>query len=113
MRGTGPKRAPASLRNVPAWTSATRVPPPRSAAQSTASLIATSVAARGLLRRRGLARAAAIGPEVAVEGGGRRLRLALVLRAQLRAPVRPLDLARHPEEADLADLHAVVQRDRQ
>src|SRR5687768_17309513 len=40
-RGTGPKRAPASERNVPAWTSATLNPPPRSRRQSTASPIAT------------------------------------------------------------------------
>ena len=40
-RGTGPKSAPASDRKVPAWTSATRVPPPSSAFQSTASFSAT------------------------------------------------------------------------
>src|SRR4029079_12178703 len=39
IRGTGPKSAPASDRNEPARINATRVPPPRSAAQSTASLI--------------------------------------------------------------------------
>src|SRR5262245_59744054 len=39
IRGTGPNSAPASERNEPAWMSATRVPPPRSAAQSTASLM--------------------------------------------------------------------------
>ena len=51
--------------------------------------------------------------EVAVEGRRRGLGLALVLRTELRAAVRPLDRARHPEEADLPDLHAVVQGDRQ
>lgn len=34
-RGTGPKMVPASEWNVPAWTSATRTPPPSSVRQST------------------------------------------------------------------------------
>ena len=37
--GTGPKSTPASDRNQPARTSETRVPPPRSADQSSASFI--------------------------------------------------------------------------
>ena len=78
-RGTGPNSVPASDRNVPAWTSATRVPaaeigPPvdrvveRHAAQS-------------------------FSVEVPVERRRGRLLLALVARAQLRRPVRPIDRA--------------------
>ena len=48
IHGTGPKIAPESVRNVPACTSATRVPPPRSALQSPASRNR-----RGLALRRG------------------------------------------------------------
>ena len=39
VRGTGPKTVPASEVNVPAWTSATRTPPPRSVRQSTFAVI--------------------------------------------------------------------------
>src|SRR6187401_130017 len=44
--GTGPSNVPASDLNVPAWISATLVPPPRSRAQSTASFIAMTSLAR-------------------------------------------------------------------
>src|SRR4029077_5778852 len=101
IRGTGPNRAPASDRNVPAWMSATRVPPPRSAAQSTVTALALS--ATGLVGLR----------EVAVVGRRRRLGLALVLGAERWAAVGPLDRARHPKEADLADLHPEVEGNRQ
>src|SRR6266516_3234081 len=101
-RGTGPNKAPASDRKVPAWTRATVTPPPRSRRQSTVSFAATS------------ARLVRLGCclEVAVEGGGRRLRLALVAGAERGRAVRPLDRARHLEERDLADLHPEVERDR-
>ena len=110
--GTGPKSAPASDRKVPAWTSATGNPPPRSCRQSTASFIATRPsplplrrsAARGLLGR---------WLDVAMEGGRGRLGLALVLGTELWRTVRALDRARHLEEADLADAHPEIQRDRQ
>src|SRR4051812_6643844 len=106
-RGTGPNNAPASERNVPAWTSATRTPPPRSRDQSTDSFGAIASAPRRLLRRRSLVAVR----EVAVERRCRGLRLALVLRPELRRPVRPLDRRRHLEERDLPDLHRVVERD--
>src|SRR5215218_1262892 len=101
MYGTGPMIAPASVRKVPAWISATVVPPPRSARQSTASFV-PATSALG---------AAAI--EVGVDCGRRGLALALVLRPELLRPVRALDRRAHPEEADLPDPHAAVQRDRQ
>src|SRR6185437_6175053 len=112
--GTGPNRAPASLRKVPAWTSATRVPPPRSVAQSTASLIATSVARRALLGHGALRGSAAVrATEVAMEGRRGGFGLALVLGPELRTAVRPLHRAGHLEEGDLTDLHAEIERDRQ
>ena len=74
--GTGPKIAPASVRNVPAWTRATVVPPPRSVRQWTASLIPVLRPPRAL--------PAAV--EVGVEGGRGRLRLALVLGPELLEP---------------------------
>src|SRR5665811_193619 len=107
-RGTGPKRAPASERNAPAWTSATRTPAPRSADQWTASLSATRSPSAGRIRA-----AATPGREVAVERGCGGFALALVLRPEPRTAIWPLDRARHLEEADLADPHAVVERDRQ
>src|SRR5262245_3782170 len=97
-RGTGPNNAPASDRKVPAWTSATRVPPPRSASQSTASLMATRLA---------------FPVEVPVIRRRRRLPLPLVARAELGRAVRSLDSRRHLEERDLADAHAVVEGDRE
>src|SRR5207253_2723198 len=110
-RGTGPKSAPASDRNVPACTSATVVPPPKSARQSTASLIDTLV--RGASARPvGLDAASAL-LEVLVERRRSWLRLALVLRSETLGSVRSLNRARHPEEADLPDPHPVVQGDRQ
>src|SRR4051794_9289716 len=103
IHGTGPRIAPESVRKVPAWTSATVVPPPRSARQWTASLIPSS----GLLA----------GPPVAiavdVDRRRRRLELALVLGPERLGAVRPLHGAAHPEEADLADAHPGVQGDRE
>ena len=111
-RGTGPKTAPASVRNVPAWTSATVVPPPRLVDQSTASFRLTARALpRSAQDRVGSSRGRPV--EVAVERRRGRLGLALVLRAELGRAVRPLDRARHLEEADLADPHPEVERDRQ
>src|SRR5664280_1892631 len=107
MRGTGPNSAPASERNVPAWTSATRTPAPRSADQWAASLSATRPSARRVRA------APAPRSEVAVECRGRGLALALVLRAEPGAAVRPLDGGRDAEEADLANPHPLVERDRQ
>ena len=79
--------------------------------QSTASLTAHR---RSAARPCGSATAPRRPPvEVAVEGRRGRLRLALVLRAELGRAVRPLDRARHLEEADLADPHPEVERDRQ
>ena len=63
---------------MPAWTSATRAPPPRSAAQSTASFIAIGYVLVGS--------PVAAGVEVAVVRRGGRLGLALVLRPELGEP---------------------------
>src|SRR6478735_4146194 len=64
--------------------------------------------------RRGTARPTSLPvAEVEVVAARRGAALALVLRALLRAPVRVLGRGGHLEEADLADLHARVQRDRQ
>src|SRR3954469_5300552 len=104
--GTGPNNVPASDRNVPAWMSATAVPPPSSRAQWTASFIAIA------LLRRGFAGGSA-SIEIAVEGGCGRLRLTLVLRTELRRAVGSFDRTRHLEEADLADPHPEIQRDRE
>ena len=75
--------------------------------QSTASFMAIAARPPGRLAGR------ATGIEIAVEGGRGRLRLALVLRPELGRAVRPVDRARHLEEADLADPHPEVERDRQ
>src|ERR1700690_1089260 len=107
-RGTGPNSAPASERNVPAWTSATRIPAPRAPDQWPASWPATNPPS--VPRRR--VRPAA-GREVTVERRRGGLALTLVLRPEPGAPVGPLDRAGHPEEADLADPHALVERDGQ
>ena len=53
--GTGPNSAPASDRNQPACTRATRVPPPRSVDQSSASFIAIGRSRAGRPARRRLA----------------------------------------------------------
>ena len=104
---------PRRIVNVPAWTSATRTPPPRSVRQSTFAVMPSE---------QGAGLAGCLGPpfcdapagvEVAVRGRRGRCRLALVLGAQLLAAVRPFDRAGHGEEADLADLHAEVERDGQ
>src|SRR3954452_12391796 len=109
--GTGPKRVPASERKVPAWTSATRTPPPSSADQSTASFSAMPAPGQSGALRLLLGVPARL--EVPMVRRGSRLGLALVLRSELRRAVGPLDGTRHPEEADLAAPHAVIQRDRQ
>ena len=110
-RGTGPNSAPASDRNVPAWIRATRVPPPRSAAQSTASFRAISAPDLVASRRARSAswpasksrwNADAVGsdwPWYFEPSSGR--------------AVRPLDRGSNLEEADLADPHAEVEGDRQ
>src|SRR5207247_2056269 len=92
--------APAGGRIVAMLTKATTAPIPR----TTSGDGATSFTPR---------RPSAAPREVAVEGRGGRLRLALVLGAELRRPVRPIDGRAHLEERDLADLHPEVQRDRQ
>ena len=51
--------------------------------------------------------------EVGVRARGRRAALALVARAVLRRAVRVVGRRGQPEEADLADLHAGVELDRQ
>ena len=103
--GHGPEQRPGvGLEACPAWMSATRVPPPRSALQWTASLMPTAQASLADL-------AAAL--EVGVERRRGGLGLALVLRAELLGAVRPLHRRAHPEEADLADPHPVVEGDRQ
>ena len=99
-RGHRPEQRPGVGAERAGLDSATRVPPPRSVRQSTASL----------MRHR---RSHVLPVEVPVEGRGGRLLLALVARPQLRRAVRPLDRRRHPEERDLADAHAVVERDGQ
>src|SRR4051812_48447415 len=51
--------------------------------------------------------------EVLEVPAGRRAPLALVLRADRLAAVRAVGRGGHAQEADLADLHAGVERDRQ
>src|SRR5215213_10627751 len=51
--------------------------------------------------------------EIEVEAARRGLRLALVLARVLVRAVRVLDRLVHPHERDLADRHAVVDRDRE
>src|SRR3990172_8359695 len=104
VRGTGPKAAPASVVNVPAWIRATRTPPPSSLRQSTLSFSTC-----------GSALWAAFGDlpplrlEVFVELRRCRGRLALVLGTRLARSIGPLDRAGHLGEGDLADLHSAVQ----
>ena len=103
--GTGPSRAPASDRNVPAWTSATRCP-----AAEVRAPVDGVVDARGSALRPGPCRprsksawnADAVGSD-----------WPWYLRAELLAAVRPLHRRAHPEEADLPDPHPGVQGDRQ
>src|SRR5688572_19215886 len=116
IRGTGPKTVPASDVKTPAWISAMRTPPPSAARQSTLS-VSTPDGRDGCARSRppgaAFRGAAPLALEVAVVLRGSGAGLALVLRPELARAVRPLDGARHLEEADLADLHASVERDRQ
>ena len=97
--GTGPNNVPASDRKVPAWISPTRTPPPSSRAQSTASFIAI-----GLLPRDGSPR---VGSRLDRSRGGTPMRSARTgpgtCEPSSRRAVRPIDRARHLEEADLAD----------
>src|SRR3954447_7552622 len=121
IHGTGPRIAPESVRNVPAWISATLVPPPRSARQWTASLMPSSgllagPPARGpasLMPSSGLLAGPPVAVAVDVDGRRRGLELALVLGPERPRAVRPLDGAAHPEEADLADPHPGVEGDRE
>ena len=105
-RAPGPKSVPASERNVPAWMSATVVPPPRSARQWTASFSArhrlSPPSASFRPRSKSRWKADAVGSDWPW----------YLDPSSLRA-VRPLDRAGHPEEADLADPHPEVEGDRQ
>src|SRR5204862_6344532 len=128
IRGTGPNRAPASDRNVPAWTSSTDVPPPSSRRQSTASFIATaSLALRDRERRQvecstrdqleralldtahasRLRLALLVGQELATQ----REVLPLIARADCRA-VRLVRWLEHPLEGQLAQALSVFERER-
>ena len=112
IRGTGPKRAPASDRNVPAWTSATR----RAAAELGRPV-------DGVVQAPARAPAAALRPATLLACGRPRSRggrptpsartgpgTSSRARAS-RTAARPA--TRHLEEADLADPHPEVEGDRQ
>ena len=104
--GTGPRSAPGVGAERAGLDRARRVvPPPRSVPP------VDRVVDRPRLRPPRGRFAPAL--EVRVERGRGGLGLALVLGAELLAAVRPLHGRAHPEEADLADPHAEVERDRQ